>query len=237
MPARTYKLAPMERVHDGRARERVGDGAPRYALTSGWPIVGWSALAIETIVATILALTGTGENGLRMAIRATARTSIALFLPAFVASAASRRWPTRASRWLLANRRYLGVSFAVSHFTHLLAILALTGWSPRRFVTDAGPTAALLGGVGYVFIAAMTATSFDRSAAWLGPRRWKQLHTAGVYYLWGVFFVSYAPRAVTGSVLYAALALALLAALGLRLTGRARAHGRAAVSAASKEAP
>jgi sulfoxide reductase heme-binding subunit YedZ len=79
----------------------------------------------------------------------------------------------------------------------------------------AGPAATILGGVAYVFVAAMVATSFDASAAWLGPRRWRLLHTGGLYYLWVVFFVSFAPR-VTESALYWPFVLGLLVALVLR---------------------
>ena len=155
------------------------------APVSGWSIVGWSALAIALMIATLLVRAGTGEDGIRLVIRATARTSVILFTLAFAASAIRRRWPTPTSAWLLANRRYLGVSFAVSHGAHLLAILALADWSLVRFVVDSGPAAVIGGGIAYVLLAAMTATSFDRTAAWLGPRRWKRLHTVGAYYLWG----------------------------------------------------
>jgi hypothetical protein len=65
----------------------------------------------------------------------------------------------------------------------------------------------------------MVATSFDRTAAWLGPRRWSALHTAGMYWLWFIFFASFAPKSPS-SPLYAALALGLLAALALRLRYR-----------------
>src|SRR5437867_6975059 len=83
-------------------------------LAQGWPIVGWAALVVVAIVAAILITLGTGEAGLRAAIRATARTSVVLFCVAFSASALRRLWPGTASAWLLANRRQLGVSFAVS---------------------------------------------------------------------------------------------------------------------------
>src|SRR5438105_8688789 len=162
-------------------------------MPRGWPIVGWAALAIAAIIAVILAVTGTGEDGIRMVIRATARTSVVLFGAAFVASALHRAWPGEASRWLVANRRYVGVSFAVSHFAHLLALLTLAHWSLRGMAAAAGPVVGILGGVAYVFIAAMVATSSDRTAAWLGPRRWSALHTAGMYWLWFIFFVSFAP--------------------------------------------
>ena len=190
-------------------------------MLSGWPIVGWSALAIGAMVAAFLANAGAGEDGLRLVIRATARTSVVLFTLAFVASALRRRWPTPATRWLLANRRYVGVSFAVSHLAHLLAILALTGWSVRGFFTKAGLVAGVFGGLGYVFIAAMASTSFDRTAAWLGPRRWQRLHTTGVYYLWFIFFVSFAPRVTAEQALvYSPITLVLVAALALRLWPR-----------------
>jgi sulfoxide reductase heme-binding subunit YedZ len=175
------------------------------------------------MVAALLAVAGTGEPGIRLVIRATARSSVVLFTAAFVAAALQRAWPGTASRWMLANRRYLGVSFAVSHLAHLVAIVALSGWSLERAVAAAGPAAIILGGIAYVFVAAMTATSFDRTAAWLGPRAWSRLHTTGVYVLWTVFFASFAPR-IAESALYWPFALGLLAALVLRLTyGRRRA--------------
>jgi hypothetical protein len=153
---------------------------------------------------------------LRAAIRATARSSATLFALAFAASALRRRWPSRLTGWLLGNRRYLGVSFAVSHGTHLLLIFALYGWSLAGVVAEGGIVGVLFGGIGYVFIAAMAATSFDRSAAWLGPSRWRRLHVTGGWYVWAIFFVTFAPNAARSwpAALFTAV---LLAVLGLRL--------------------
>jgi len=189
------------------------------SMPRGWSIVGWAALLVGVTVGSILALAGSGEDGLRIVIRATARISVVLFTAAFAARALARAWPTAGTRWMLANRRYLGVSFAVSHVTHLIAIFALGGWSLAGVVARSAITPVVLGGIGYAFLAAMTATSFDWSAAWLGPRRWSRLHTTGAYWLWSVFFVSFAPR-VTQSPLYWPFAFVLLAALVLRLSDR-----------------
>jgi sulfoxide reductase heme-binding subunit YedZ len=190
-------------------------------MPAGWPIVGWATLLLGTMIAMILAVAGTGADGLRIVIRATARTSLVLFTAAFLASALRRGWPGPASRWLLANRRHLGVSFAVSHGFHLIAILAFAGWSASGIVANASPTAVILGGIGYLFILAMVATSFDRTAAWLGPRAWSRLHTVGVYVIWTIFFATVAPHAFT-SPLYIPFALLLVAALGIRLWHRPR---------------
>ncbi len=201
-------------------------------VPSGWPIVGWAAAAVAAIVAVLLAVAGTDEAGIRLVIRATARTSVVLFTAAFVAASLNRAWPGTVSRWMLANRRYLGVSFAVSHLAHLLAIFALAGWSPARVAANAGTPVLVLGGTAYAFILAMTATSFDRTAAWLGPRAWSRLHTTGVWIIWTVFFASFAPRAVE-SALYWPFALGLFAALLLRLTHGRRRAVRSALSPAS----
>ncbi len=189
-----------------------------------WPIVGWCALAVTGMTAAILATYGSGEFGLRLVVRASAQTSFLLFTSAFSAAALAQTWPSRLSRWMLRNRRYLGVSFAVSHLIHLVAIVSLARRLGDKFELD---TATLIGGgLAYVFIAAMTATSFDRAAAWLGPRAWRALHTAGVYYIWFIFFISYTPRAAIESIFYLPLVLILLAALALRVVARSRVRRR-----------
>jgi DMSO/TMAO reductase YedYZ heme-binding membrane subunit len=188
-------------------------------MPRGWPIVAWAALAVATMIAVIIAVAGGGEDGIRMVIRATARTSVVLFGAAFVASALHRAWPGGVTRWLVANRRYVGVSFAVSHFAHLFALLALAEWSLSGMAAAATPTVLILGGIAYILLAVMVATSFDRTAAWLGPRSWSRLHTTGMYWLWFIFFASFAPKA-PNSPLYAVLTLGLLTTLALRIRYR-----------------
>jgi len=194
---------------------------PAAQRLSGWPIVGWCTLMLATLLGGILIARGTNEAGLRTVVRTSAQTSFVLFNAAFAASALAQLSPSPATRWLLRNRRYVGVSFAVSHFMHLGAIVALAARLGDQF--ELGAAALIGGGLAYVFIAAMTATSFDRSAAWLGPRNWQRLHTVGVYWIWGIFFVSYVPRAAIASYWYAPFVAVLLGALGLRVyAGRQR---------------
>jgi len=194
----------------------IPEAQSRRNVPTGWPLVGWSSFGVLAVTAAVLAADGTGETGLRAVVRATALTSLLLFTAAFTASAAHAVWRTPLTRWMLANRRYLGVSFAASHAVHLIAIVRLA-----RAVPDFTPntTPLVFGGVGYVVLAAMTATSFDRTAAWLGPRAWKRLHTFGVHYLWFVFFASYVPR-LSRSPVYALHTAVLVAALALRLVAR-----------------
>jgi hypothetical protein len=190
---------------------------------AGWPIVGWSALLVAVLCALAYLAAGGGEFGWRAAIRLSAKTSLALFTAAFVASSVRALWPNELTRWLLANRRYVGVSFAASHAIHLFVILALMRVAPGFEIQT--PT-LIGGGLAYVFLAAMAATSFDRSAAWLGARRWHLLHKTGMYYCWFIFFISYVPRMLAESPLYFPFVAVLLGGIGLRALAARRSAAR-----------
>src|ERR1044071_368067 len=152
-------------------------------------------------------------------VRLTARTSVTLFLAAFTAAALFRLWPNAWTRWQRQNRRYLGVAFALSHGVHLAAIFWMQHVQPVEFAQRVNLITWLGGGLAYVFIAAMTATSFDRTAQMIGPRAWKILHTVGAYYIWLIFANSYIGRALALPEYIPAAALVVLA-LGLRIAAR-----------------
>ncbi len=179
----------------------------------GWTLVGLTAVVVGIVAGLILGIVGANESGLRMLIRTTARISFVLFTAAFIASSVNRLWPTPLTKWMLRNRRYLGVSFATSHGVHLIAIVAAA-----RVIADFNIDVFTLsaGGLGYVLIAAMTITSFDTTARWLGRRWWSRLHKVGVYYMWAIFAFDYVGRA-TVSVAFLPLAVVVLGALGLRI--------------------
>jgi sulfoxide reductase heme-binding subunit YedZ len=181
---------------------------------SGWAHTGWVAAGLVVMTGSIFALAGWNEAAVRMLVRASARVAVVLFLLAFSASALKQLVPGPPAAWLRRNRRYVGVSFALAHFVHLGALVVLARTFPEGF--DRGLLDLAGGGLAYAFIAAMTATSFDRTAAWLGARRWRLLHTAGSYYVWLIFANSYGSRALVNPV-YIPVAVALLCALGLRL--------------------
>jgi hypothetical protein len=183
----------------------------QFAL-HGWHIVGFSALTVGSIVGVIWLFHGIDEQGMRMAIRATARTSTILFLSAFVASPLRKLWSTPLSAWLLKNRRYLGISMAVSHTYHAIALFGL--W----FVTaGAAPQLGLLGTFGYVLLIAMTVTSFKRPAAWLGKRGWKILHTTGMHFFWLGLLFEYSSNLPKSMLIYSPFVILLVLAMMLRL--------------------
>ncbi len=181
-------------------------------FSKGWWLVAWTALTVGAFAALVLAVQGPKQHGMHLILRGTARASLVLFLAVFVASPSRALWPSRATRWLVENRRYLGVSFATSHTIHFAAIIGLTRVAPER----PDLVVLLVGGLGYAFILAMAATSFDATAAWLGPRRWKILHSCGVYYIWSVFALTSLGAALRDPLSVVSAAL-LACALLLRL--------------------
>ncbi|WP_411340860.1 ferric reductase-like transmembrane domain-containing protein [Sphingopyxis sp. J-6] len=175
--------------------------------------------ALVVMSALVLSLAGTGVDGIRMLIRATARSSLLLFIAAFTASASVRLWPAPMTRWTIRNRRWIGLGFAFSHLVHLIAILWLFGTHDGQ---PPPPVTTLVGGgIAYVFIALLAATSFDGAVRKLGARNWKRLHTAGVWYIWLIFMVSYGGRAAVDPF-YWPPALLLIAAAGLRIAAKRR---------------
>ena len=185
-------------------------------LINGWIVTGWLALVDLVIVGAAAATFGLTEEGVRILVRLTARISFVLFSAAFVASSLRALWPNSFTTWLLRNRRYVGVGFAFAHFVHLGALALLNRLYPARWEELVGLPLIVVGSIGYVFIALMTATSFDRTTRWLGAKRWKTLHLTGGYVIWLVFALTYIPRAVR-SVVFVPAAVLLVAVLGVRL--------------------
>lgn len=152
----------------------------------------------------------------RLVIRWTARESLVLFLMTFVASALMRLSPMALTRWMRRNRRYLGLGFVVSHTVHLAAIIVFAGLSPAEFWQVTNSSMIVTGGLAYVFIYLMAATSFDGARRFLSGWPWAILHGAGTWYIWISFMVAFGKRAAVDPTYLPAMIL-LLAALGLKL--------------------
>ncbi|RXT56417.1 hypothetical protein B6S44_04935 [Bosea sp. Tri-44] len=190
-------------------------GSALPSAQEGWPLLATLAAILTVAALAAFASTG-GSDGIRMAIRLTARTSLALFLLAFTASALFRVCPNPWTRWQLRNRRQLGLGFAVSHLLHAIAIIALAVTDPKLFADLGGPNMLPGGGSAYLVIAAMAATSFDRTAALIGPVAWRRLHLFGAWYIWLSFMIAFGMRARLDMAYWPFMA-ALLGACALRL--------------------
>jgi sulfoxide reductase heme-binding subunit YedZ len=197
----------------------------------GWWLVGCAALAVALMAAALIYAYGAGEEGLRSAVRNTARTSFLFFVCAFVARALYSLRQTRASLWLSENQPYLYASLAASHLIHAAAIFALAAATKGESLEGRSATTIAGGAMAYLFIALAAAPAIPRAARFI-ESHWRvgSVRAFGIYYVWAIFMSSYGGRAVQSSF-YKPFAFTLVAALALRVVALRRAGRRAGSSA------
>jgi len=186
---------------------------------NGWGLTGTVAVLLLLLSGGAMLTAPDPVHQARWVIQLTAWTSLLLFGLAFTASSLVRLSPSATTRWLRRQRRYLGVSFAVSHLIHLVGILALMNLDYVLFQQLTNRMTVVAGGGGYILILLMTLTSFDRMVALLGPKAWGWLHLIGGWYIWAAFAVSMGKRVGQGPVYWLGLGIAL-AILVIRVWGR-----------------
>ena len=98
------------------------------------------------------------------------------------------------TKFIRNQRRYIGLSFALAHTIHLVAL------SSFFIVEGENPSIVSLigGGLGYVAMYVMALTSSDRAVKKLGLKRWKKLHWFGANYIAVNFKFSYAGKLLKG---------------------------------------
>jgi DMSO/TMAO reductase YedYZ heme-binding membrane subunit len=200
---------------------------PRY---EGWSLFGLLSLLILAMMVLILALNSDLVEGLRSAIRATARTFFALFLVAFTASAFAVLIPSPFSKALVRERRFIGLAFAFSHLLHAILIykygqLNTEFWPGRSTITN------IPGSLGYLFILLMTLTSFKTTTRLIGRKAWKGLHVSGMWVLAAVFTYSNFKR-IPLSAWYVLPFGIMFSAIAIRLIGKPAQRNRRSQSRA-----
>ena len=188
-------------------------------------LVALCAVAIGAMCATLVAAHGPGPEAAHAVVRWTARTSLALFMLAYVARPAVQLWPRRATKALLARRKWIGLSFAVSHAFHLAGIVAIAWPDPRTFIASQDPT-IVVAVLAFLLIGAMAVTSIEAVKARMSRRAWTALHRTGMHVFWVVFATTYGGAVGERGVAYAAPFAALLAIAGARAAAFARARRR-----------
>src|SRR5258707_12153489 len=114
-----------------------GEKLTMPANSKNW-FEGWRLFAVLslTLVALSIWIAGMRQfevDGVRMAIRFTARTSLLFFCLAFSAPALALLGPNAWTRSQRPNRRYLAVTFAPSHGIHAVAIACFAVMDPAGY--------------------------------------------------------------------------------------------------------
>jgi DMSO/TMAO reductase YedYZ heme-binding membrane subunit len=162
---------------------------PTVFRYQGWSLFSLLAALVLLMTVLILIINPDLAEGVRSAIRATARSSFVLFLLAFTASAFAVLVPSPLSKSLVRERRFIGLAFAFSHLIHAVLIY----WY-GQLNTEFWPGRTTLGNVpgtvGYVFVLLLALTSFKSTTRMIGATAWKRLHTTGMWVLAAIFAYS-----------------------------------------------
>ena len=169
----------------------------QFRILNGWPL--FFLIAALTFVGMMagLALIGvsTPEAVVKLIIPSVHFASPWIFV-AFVTSPLVQLFPGSMSKWLARNRRYVGLSFAAGFgwqavFIAILLVLhAPYYWEELHNSID-----LLLRMASYIFLLAMTITSFFAVRRTMRPAHWRWLHWVGIWYFWAAIWGSYAPVA------------------------------------------
>ena len=125
-------------------------------------------------------------------IQFSVRASVPWLYMAFAASSLAAVFPGKASRWLLRNRRYIGLCFAAGMAWQLVFILWFVGVHWDYYLENAYAFVDIAVQIpGYVILTLMTVTSFRPGRDKLSARQWRILHKTGIYFLWGTVYSTY----------------------------------------------
>lgn len=160
---------------------------------NGWPLFGLLfSLQSAVLLATAVQQDLSQAERVSGLIALSVQVSVPCLYFAFAASAAALLFPGDASAWLRRNRRILGLAYAAGMGWQAFFILWLITFHLDYYNAVADNPYDLAEEIpGYLLLAAMTLTSFERTRHWLSPQRWRLLHTVGIYYLWGETWGTY----------------------------------------------
>jgi DMSO/TMAO reductase YedYZ heme-binding membrane subunit len=174
----------------------------QHQSLNGWPLFFLIAALTFAGMMLGLALIGvsTPEASVNM-IRLSVQFASPWIFIAFVTSALQQFFPGSVSSWLARNRRYTGLSFAAGFgwqavfIAVLFALHASYYWEVLHT-----PDGLFIRIVSYLFLIAMTLTSFFPVRRKMRPQHWRWLHLACIWYFWAAIWVSYAGQALSSAV-------------------------------------
>ena len=178
-------------TNDGRSLREGGGmatveltltGVARRLRVQGWTLFWFLAacfVAAELRLASVIDWSNSADIRWLMGINW--RLAAPYFLLTFAASPLHQLFPGGATRWLLANRRYIGLAFAVGAFCQLLPIVTLA----LRFqpaLADIHSASSQFGeDCIYLTLVLMTVTSFRATNRHISRTTWRRLHSTGIY--------------------------------------------------------
>ena len=160
---------------------------------NSWNLFWLITLPISSVV--VFSMMGTELSSGRAVssmIELSVRCAIPLLYVAFAASSINVLFPGIFGRWILRNRKFIGLSFAAAMAWQLFFILWMVTQYTDYYVERVYALSDVIEGVGgYLLLIAMVLTSFKFGRKRLSPKQWKFLHKLGIYWLWIYAWIAY----------------------------------------------
>ena len=153
---------------------------------NGWPLFYWIAgIDSAAVIAYMQTQDLSGATGVSEMIQMSVRCTVPLLYVVFAGPTLKILLPSNFSRWLVRNGRAFGLSYAAAMAWQLLFILLLWTGHWEYYTEEVYYLEDIIFQVGgYLFIFAMTVTSFMPLRRRMTPLQWRVSHKTGVYWLW-----------------------------------------------------
>jgi len=160
---------------------------------NSWNLFWLITLPISTVMAfAMISADLSSARGVSSMIELAVRCAVPLLFVTFAASSVNVLFPGAFGRWLLRNRKYIGLSFAAAMAWQLFFILLMVTRHTEYYVEQVYALSDVIEGVGgYLLLIAMVLTSFRFGRSRLSAKQWKLLHTVGIYWLWTYAWITY----------------------------------------------
>jgi methionine sulfoxide reductase heme-binding subunit len=205
----------------------------QHRVLNGWPLFYLIALlTLNGMVAGMLIIGISSPEATVKLIRLSVQFASPWIYIAFVTSALTTLFPNTFSKWLLRNRRYTGLSFAAGFGWQAVFIAVLLTLYPAHYWDDIHKASDLLGrSLSYIFLLALTITSFLSVRRKMSRAQWHWLHLIGIWYFWAAIWLSYADQALSQNAKTIDVVFALLGLLVLILRLAANIKSRGIIAA------
>lgn len=152
----------------------------------------YTVISVLLLIAIMPMIIGSfSEDAIRWAVTRSVDMAFVLFFFSFGASPLNLLFKSSFSRWLVRNRRYIGISFGIAFLSHAGLILFLAQRYPEPLLSDLTNEVIYTGITAFSVTALMTFTSNNAAVKLLGPQAWSILHTIGGYFLLIMFTLTY----------------------------------------------
>ena len=158
-----------------------------------WILFALLAIFINSfMIMKLLTLDLASPHAVAEMIQYSVRWAVPFIFLVTATSALFKLFPNEGFLWLLRNRRYVGLSFAMAMAWQGAFIFIVSSTHSEHYYAEIYLLRdELEGSSGYLLLAAMTITSFGFFRRRLTPQQWTFLHRAGVYFLWAYPFSVY----------------------------------------------